>query len=84
MQSARQSAQLGGVYYLFFIALFSVSIGVLNLLPIPLLDGGHLLFELIEIILGRRLSKEWKLRGLLLGMVLVLLLTMIALYNDLA
>lgn len=83
-KAAGESVQIGVVYYLFFIALLSISIGVLNLLPIPLLDGGHLLYELIEVIIRRPLSKEWKMRGIFLGMVLVILLTMVALYNDLA
>ncbi len=83
-KAAGESAQIGAVYYLFFIALLSISIGVLNLLPVPLLDGGHLLYEMIEMIIGRSLSKEWKMRGVFLGIVLVILLTLVALYNDLA
>ena len=66
-----------------FVALLSISIGVLNLLPIPLLDGGHLLYEAIELLISRPLSKKWKLRGLLLGVTVIMLLTLIALYNDL-
>jgi regulator of sigma E protease len=83
-KAAGESAQFGLVYYLFFVALLSISLGVLNLLPIPLLDGGHLLFELLEIIIRRPLAKEWKMRGIFFGMLLVILLTLIALYNDLA
>ncbi len=82
-KAAGESAQIGAVYYLFFIALLSISIGVLNLLPVPLLDGGHLLYEMVEMIIGRSLSKEWKTRGVFLGIILVILLTLIALYNDL-
>lgn len=82
-KAAGESAQIGVVYYLFFVALLSISIGVLNLLPIPLLDGGHLLYELIEVIIRRPVSKTWKMRGVFLGMILVVLLTLIALYNDL-
>lgn len=83
-KAAGESAQIGVVYYLFFVALLSISIGVLNLLPIPLLDGGHLLYELLEVIIRRPVSKAWKIRGVFLGMALVALLTLIALYNDLA
>lgn len=83
-KAAGEAVQIGAVYYLFFIALLSISIGVLNLLPIPLLDGGHLLYELIEVLIRRPLSKEWKMRGIFLGMMLVILLTVVALYNDLA
>ncbi|MGV3739805.1 MAG: RIP metalloprotease RseP [Gammaproteobacteria bacterium] len=83
-KAAGESVQIGPVYYLFFIALLSISVGVLNLLPIPLLDGGHLLYELIEVIIRRPLSKELKTKGIFVGMVLVFILTLIALYNDLA
>ena len=82
-KAAGESAQIGAVYYQIFIALLSISIGVLNLLPVPLLDGGHLLYEMVEMIIGRSLSKEWKTRGVFLGIILVILLTLIALYNDL-
>lgn len=83
-RAAGDAVQFGMVYYLFFVALLSISIGALNLLPIPMLDGGRLLYELIELILRRPLSKEFKMKGIFLGMVLVLLLTLVALYNDLA
>lgn len=82
-KAAGESVQIGPVYYLFFIALLSISVGVLNLLPIPLLDGGHILYELIEVIIRRPLSKDLKTKGIFLGMILVILLTLIALYNDL-
>ncbi len=82
-KAAGESARIGIVYYLFFIALLSISIGVLNLLPIPMLDGGHLLYELIEFIIRRPLSKEFKLKGIFLGMLCVLGLTIVALFNDL-
>ena len=82
-KAANESVQMGTVYYLMFVALLSISIGVLNLLPIPLLDGGHLLYEAIEMLISRPLSKKWKLRGLLLGVAVIMLLTLIALYNDL-
>lgn len=82
-KAAGESAQLGAVYYLFFIAMLSISIGALNLLPIPILDGGRLLYECIELILRRPLSNALKMQGIFLGMMLVLILTIVALYNDL-
>ncbi|MBL8483285.1 MAG: RIP metalloprotease RseP, partial [Rhodocyclaceae bacterium] len=55
---AGQSARMGGTYYLRFMALISISLGVLNLLPIPLLDGGHLMYYLLEIVKGGPLSER--------------------------
>ena len=82
-KAAGESIDLGPVYYLFFVALLSISVGVLNLLPIPLLDGGHVLYECIEMLIGRPLSKDLKAKGIFLGMILIMLLTVVALYNDL-
>jgi regulator of sigma E protease len=80
---AGKSAALGLTAFLGFLALISVSLGVLNLLPIPVLDGGHLMYHLWEAITGRRPSGGW-LDGLnRLGLVLVLLLMVVALRNDL-
>lgn len=81
---AGQSAQMGLVSYLAFLALISVSIGVLNLLPIPILDGGHLMFYLIEIIKGSPLSDGAILIGQKIGMVMLLTLMMFAIYNDIS
>lgn len=81
---AGQSVQQGWVAYLGFLALVSVSLGVLNLLPLPLLDGGHLLYYLFEGLTGRPVSDAW-LKWLQRGGALVLLLMMsIALSNDVA
>lgn len=82
-KAAGEAAQLGVTYYLFFVAMLSISIGALNLLPIPILDGGRLLYECIELVLRRPLSKELKMRGIFFGMVVILFLTIAALYNDL-
>lgn len=80
---AGQSATLGMQPFLQFIALFSISIGVLNLLPIPLLDGGRLLYDATEFFTGRPCSTrilnfthQW-------GLVIIVLMTSLALYNDL-
>lgn len=79
---AGQSAQMGLVSYLAFLALISVSIGVLNLLPIPILDGGHLMYYLIEIIKGSPLSDKAILIGQKIGLTLLFTLMTFAIYND--
>ncbi len=79
---AGRSASLGFVQYLVFLALISVSLGVLNLLPLPVLDGGHLVFFAWEAVTGKGISEAW-LGRLQRGGVAVLLLGMsIALFND--
>jgi regulator of sigma E protease len=81
---AGQSANQGLAYYLGFLALVSVSLGVLNLLPLPMLDGGHLMYYLFEGLTGRPVSELW-LKWLQRGGALILLLLMsLALSNDLA
>lgn len=80
---AGQSANQGLSYYLGFLALVSVSLGVLNLLPLPMLDGGHLMYYLFEGLTGRPVSELW-LKWLQRGGALILLLLMsLALSNDL-
>ena len=73
---------MGLTQYLAFLALISVSLGVLNLLPLPVLDGGHLMYYLWEGVTGRKVSDAW-MEHLQRGGVAVLLLMMsIALFND--
>jgi regulator of sigma E protease len=79
---AGQSAQSGATSYLLFLALISISLGVLNLLPIPLLDGGHLMYYAIEIIKGRPISDRAIEIGQHVGMALLFTLMAFALYND--
>lgn len=79
---ANQSISTGLEEFLRFLALLSVSLGILNLLPIPVLDGGHILFYLVEAIRGKPLSERSQLIGLKVGMSLVLLLMVVAFYND--
>ncbi|MFH1044357.1 MAG: RIP metalloprotease RseP [Pseudomonadota bacterium] len=79
---AGQSAQLGIVSYLGFIALISISLGVLNLLPIPLLDGGHLMYYTVEIFKGSPVSDRMMEFGQKLGLTLLLVLMAFAFYND--
>jgi regulator of sigma E protease len=80
---AGQSAQLGWVTFVGFLALVSVSLGVLNLLPIPLLDGGHLVYYFAEIVKGSPVSERTMEIGQRLGLALLLGLTFFAFYNDL-
>jgi len=79
---AGQSAQLGLVSYLNFLALISISLGVLNLLPIPLLDGGHLMYYTVEIFKGSPVSDRIMEIGQKLGLTLLLVLMAFAFYND--
>ena len=83
-EGAGQSARSGLTYYLSFLALVSISLGALNLLPIPILDGGYLLFSLVELILRRPLSEKIKLVGFYLGMILLGSLMFVAFGNDIA
>ena len=79
---AGQSAQLGWLPYVSFIALVSISLGVLNLLPVPLLDGGHLMYYSVEIIKGRPVSERVLEIGQRVGVVLLFSLMAFAIYND--
>ncbi|HUQ74652.1 MAG TPA: RIP metalloprotease RseP [Burkholderiales bacterium] len=80
---AGQSAQMGWISYLTFLALISISLGVLNLLPIPLLDGGHLMYYAIEIIKGKPVSERFMELGQRVGLALLLVMMAFAFYNDL-
>jgi len=80
---AGQSASLGWISYLTFLALISISLGVLNLLPIPLLDGGHLMYYLIEIAKGTPVSERAMEFGQRVGLALLLVMMAFAFYNDL-
>lgn len=79
---AGQSAQRGWVTYIAFLALISISLGVLNLLPIPLLDGGHLMYYTIEILKGSPLSERVMEIGQRAGLAMLLTLMVFAFYND--
>ncbi|MEQ1662207.1 MAG: RIP metalloprotease RseP [Thiobacillus sp.] len=80
---AGQSAALGWVSFVGFLALVSVSLGVLNLLPVPLLDGGHLMYYVAEVLTGRPVSERTMEWGARVGMALLLMLMSFALFNDL-
>ncbi|MBS7350956.1 MAG: RIP metalloprotease RseP [Comamonas sp.] len=81
---AGKSASLGVTQYLLFLALISVSLGVLNLLPLPVLDGGHLMYYLWEALTGRPVSEAW-MQGLQrIGVTALLFLMSLALFNDIS
>ena len=79
---AGQSAQSGWISYLLFLALISISLGVLNLLPIPLLNGGHLMYYMLEVFKGSPISDKAIEIGQHVGMALLFSLMAFALYND--
>ena len=81
-QYAGYSASIGLVAFLSFLALISISLGVLNLLPIPVLDGGHLLYFIAEGLRGKPLSDEVQLAGQRVGLTMISGLMIFALYND--
>jgi regulator of sigma E protease len=81
---AGKSASLGLTQYLLFLALISVSLGVLNLLPLPVLDGGHLMYYLWEAVTGRSVSDAWMERLQRGGVAVLLVMMSIALFNDVA
>ena len=83
-QYAGQTATIGLAAFLSFMALVSISLGVLNLLPIPVLDGGHLLYYLIELLRGRPLSEAAQFAGQRLGLAVIVMLMGLALFNDVA
>lgn len=80
---AGQTAKMGLSAYLGFLALISISLGVLNLLPIPVLDGGHLVYYLIEMVRGVPLSERIMYVGNQIGITLLITLMLFAIYNDL-
>ena len=81
-QAANAYASGGAAWFLNFLALLSVSLAILNLLPIPVLDGGHLLYYLIELATGRPLGERAMAFGQYLGLALIAGLTGLAFYND--
>ncbi|PKM23135.1 MAG: RIP metalloprotease RseP [Gammaproteobacteria bacterium HGW-Gammaproteobacteria-14] len=79
---AGDTAALGIVTFMLFLAFFSVSLGVINLLPVPMLDGGWIVFGLIEMIIGRELPEKFLMSAQQVGLVLVIGLMVLAVYND--
>lgn len=83
-QMAGQQAQEGLGNFLAFLAVLSINLGVLNLLPVPVLDGGHLLFFVVEAIIGRPVAVKHRERAQQVGIFLLMLLMVYAFYNDIA
>ena len=83
-QYAGDSAQSGAAAFLWFLGIVSVSLGVLNLLPIPLLDGGHLLYYIVEFFKGSVVSESTQIIGQQIGFTLLLGLMVLVFYNDIA
>ena len=81
-QVAGETATYGLDIYLGFLALLSISLGVLNLLPIPVLDGGHLLYYTIEAVIRRPVPERIQMWGLQLGLILISGIMVLAIYND--
>lgn len=81
-QVANATAQSGLESFIGFIALLSISLGVLNLLPIPVLDGGHLLYYLVELVTGRPVPERVQAWGLQVGLFLIVSIMLLAFYND--
>lgn len=83
-QIAGESAQRGVKYFLGFLAIVSISLGVLNLLPIPVLDGGQIVYQIIEMVKGSPMTDRAQMLGQQVGIFALLLLMSFAFYNDLA
>jgi regulator of sigma E protease len=81
---AGQSAQAGALTFIGYLALISISLGVLNLLPVPLLDGGHLMYYLAEILKGSPVSDRVLEVGQRIGMAVLAMLMALALFNDIS
>jgi len=79
---AGQAASIGLSEFIVFLAAISISLGVLNLLPIPVLDGGHLMYYVVEAIKGSPVSEVTRIRGQQIGFVILILFMILAFYND--
>ena len=82
-QMAQSSARLGLSRFLFFLGLISLSLAIINLLPIPMLDGGHLLYYLAEVIKGSPVSERTQVLGQYVGLAMIVSLMSLAIFNDL-
>jgi regulator of sigma E protease len=81
---AGKSAQVGWQSYLGFLALISISLGILNLIPLPMLDGGQLMYDVWELITGRRVAESWQNVLQRVGMAGLMTITILALFNDIS
>ncbi len=82
IQMTGEQAKVGLFSYVSFLALLSINLGILNLLPIPILDGGHILFLSLEAVMARPLSIRWREIAQQVGLVLIITLMLFALLND--
>ena len=83
-QYAGASAERGLISFISFLAMISISLGILNLLPIPVLDGGHLLMYIVEGLRGKPVPEQVQIQGQKIGIILLLMLMMLAFFNDLS
>ena len=83
-QMSGEYAKRGIIPFMFFMAILSINLGVLNLLPIPILDGGHLLFYLIEVVTGKEVNIKWREMAQQVGFFLLIMLMVFVFYNDIA
>jgi regulator of sigma E protease len=81
-QTANATANMGVAWFLAFLGAISLSLAVMNLLPIPILDGGHLLYYLIELVKGSPVSERTQVAGQYVGLMLLVALMGLAFYND--
>ena len=81
-QVAGDSVEHGLVSFLSFLAYLSISLGIINILPIPMLDGGHLMYYLAELVRGKPVSEKTQMLGLRIGIGIIMTLMLFALYND--
>ncbi len=81
-QMAGAHVKKGIMNFVFFMALLSINLAVLNLFPIPVLDGGHLLFFLIELVTGREVNIKWRERAQQVGFFILVMLMIFVFYND--
>ena len=79
-----KTLSMGFVYFSYLLAILSISLGVLNLLPIPVLDGGHLVYYLIEMVVGKPVPEKIQLVAQQFGLVILLGIMVLAFYNDFA
>ena len=79
-----KTLSMGFVYFAYLLAILSISLGVLNLLPIPVLDGGHLVYYLIEMVIGKPVPEKIQLVAQQFGLMILLVIMVLAFYNDFA
>jgi regulator of sigma E protease len=83
-QFAGETAQRGLADFVSFLAIVSISLGVLNLLPVPVLDGGQIVYQLVEWVKGSPMSEQAQIVGQQIGILALILLMSFAFYNDIA